>query len=416
MSNHPPARKLNVLLIHDTHFNEESALSILGTHDLALASSKRPVLRHFGQVLDWLNTAEHADIDLLLVDCNFSEDKRAPQLPLDEHAEDPRGILYGAVVSAYVLGGHPRKPFGFNLYSQSLRQLAYNPYAQTFYGLLQVLSGKLLKTRDLKTEMENTPDRQAPSTALPDALHSYRQSLWRCFDQYLYPHAETFTEAHKALQSFLETGKAPKEDLAIAWQDSHNAREDILLSSLFADCRRNEAWDAGLIRTHEACEWLAEVMDLRNPEYSLLKPAKQCIERIENKQAPEWPQGNKQLNAELRALVFMLLWALDRCRQKHNALSSNPEKRKPKKSADLLQLMHLEERQISRALGQVLGDYNGKDTASPSYPGAKLLKRLDEDAIWSFSSPPWMRPLLEIYLDSRDEKFYGKAFRPNCLS
>jgi len=207
------ARMLRVLLIHDTDFQPDDR-SILGTSALSVSrlhfrdiGETAVQMRSWSAFLELMQslagrrhdvTVEMDVPDIVLIDCHFDDDLSAP--PLKSHNDqdaagkrtvDARGLFYGCALVAYYLGQFPQRPFGFAIYSQDIKAAAQDGYAQTFYSVLDAISGDLNVQRVspviVRQRMEEIGGGKTPDVVVPAALRSYRKSLESCFLEFLYP-------------------------------------------------------------------------------------------------------------------------------------------------------------------------------------------------------------------------------------
>ena len=279
---------LKVLVVHDTIFQIATPGSILRTEDLDLCEIERmsglreSYVRSWEAVLEILSGEAVFPVapDLLLVDARFEKDTTAPPCSGDfsgaglrrfestQAVDDPRGILYGAIVLARLIGVEGM-PTGFCLYSMDLPSISENPYAQTFYGLLRALGDEVVfpvrRGKDFEREMKSATSAGEPDSVWPEALQRYRESLWGALGRLFSPNYESFARAAQVVRAYVERRvKDIPEDLEISWL-MHDARKRVvLLRSLYADCRiRFRGWDRSLIEKSTIVNDLESIADRR---------------------------------------------------------------------------------------------------------------------------------------------------------
>jgi hypothetical protein len=154
---------------------------------------------------------------------------------------DARGLLYGALLVSYYLGQFPQRPIGFAIYSQDIKAAAPDPYAQTFFSILDALSTAdgvhALSPARVQKRMEEAGNGKTPDVVIPIALQRYRTSLETCFRECLYPILSSFEPAAGLFSSILEQDHPRDDDgSGVGWLTFGSQHECVLLSSLFADC------------------------------------------------------------------------------------------------------------------------------------------------------------------------------------
>lgn len=337
---------LNVLLVHDSSFVRTTSESILRTRDLKLCSIYRLNGDVESYVPSWESVLEilaaEADIrpvpDLLLIDAKFEKDRSAPLVATAEgetgscsvpvkfrgSGEDPRGILYGAILAARFLG-QENMPMGFALYSMDLPAISVDPYAQTFYGLLAAIGEAIefppKQGLGFEKEMHETRAGGKPDDCWPTALKRYRSMLWRAIGRRFSPDYETFSEAIRVVGDFVD-GKAQQlpEDICVGWTTQTGSRRSVLLRSLYADCRTRPqiGWDSSKIRHYNMLSdldavvknrWRKDVVDRVYRNLSIWYSGSQPWAI-----APEEPHINWSNNASgkwERAVAFIALRAMN---------------------------------------------------------------------------------------------------------
>lgn len=262
-------RKLRVLMIDD-----EPSKS-LGTRHLTRLdvpqyhggeSTPEVSLSNWAQHL-WLWASDQfpaEDADLILIDCNFHNDRLAPQL---KAARDPRGLLHGALYVARMFGRDRFLPFGFSLYSQNASVFEDDPYAQTFVGFLLAMQnstegeevGGFLKgkyMRDIPAmcgEFLKRTVRSYPATGWRPAVEMYRSRLRQVLQLGA---AVLALDSRKEVLDALKQGdeRAFDSGLSLKWRRFDNREEEVEMRSLFVDLLQNDRWTARA--TQEALSWL----------------------------------------------------------------------------------------------------------------------------------------------------------------
>jgi hypothetical protein len=265
--------RLAVLVVHDTSFDHETEAGILATNDLELCRIGNELyIDEWGMVLEVLANVRTVSPrpDLLLIDARFEVDGSAPELGKHGfstkagNTADPRGLLYGAMLAAKLIPSG--LPFGFEIYSQDLASIAQDPYAQTFYGLLESLTDGERSPPDrgllFGRRMEATPAGALPSAGLRTALKRFRKTFGAAVGRTITPNYQSFEDASEAVRQFVRHGTTLPEDLAVKWQvrDSGQTRS-VFLRSLFADCRTEfgRSWDRAAITANGVERALKEI-------------------------------------------------------------------------------------------------------------------------------------------------------------
>lgn len=277
-------RLLRVLLIHDSQFKGigSTAERALATKNLEVLempryrSSERATAPQIGRWEDhlelWRRLAAGESLprpELVLIDCNFEEDNKGYGAPVLEQDGDPRGLLYGAIQIAWLLGKQPWAPFGMAIYSVDMQRFANDPMAQTFFGYLSAMQGELPlggRDTDLHTEftkqMAEWSERRGadPTDSWPSALVDYRKRLLEAFRRGdCVPRADSLGPLREAVSRAIagEVG-GPDMEASVVWAAAEDVEEQrVLARSLFADCLSNGVWDLGGEKGHEVDSWLA---------------------------------------------------------------------------------------------------------------------------------------------------------------
>lgn len=264
--------RLAVLVVHDRTFLVETEAAILETDDLALCHvGERRYISGWQTVLNVLahNLSILPRPDLLLIDARFEEDRSAPDLGrlgvrVNGESADPRGLLYGAVLAAQ-FNAIENLPFGFVVYSADLPSIADDPYAQTFFGLLEGLTRRFTPSSDrgfaLAQQMRATPTGAMPRDSWGAALLRFRQSLQESLGQCWSPDYSSFASARDAVRAFLQEGKEPPEAISVRWTFGNGKSRTVLLRSLLADCRTQwpESWDSDAMLHLNVLQWLDDI-------------------------------------------------------------------------------------------------------------------------------------------------------------
>ncbi|HEY0394930.1 MAG TPA: hypothetical protein VGD01_10605 [Candidatus Elarobacter sp.] len=424
-------RRLRALVIHDTDFIPDATI-ILGTEFLdfcnlidrksGIASSQMMSWRDAVAFLQTLSAgkpseglAVDAEPDLLLIDCKFDSDSSAPPLQGDviqKDLADPRGLLYGAVLTAYYLGREPDRPFGFAIYSQALDATASDPYAVTFFSLLEALAGRarseLITYTEFQQRMSTHSKAQQPLDVVPEALQRYRRSLLRCFPNRLWPDIDSFHLASQAVAAAVAAGESTlvPDDLAIRWTNAVGRDEAISLRSFAADCvDENGFWDAETLRDVRLGAYFDRVIGKVDLELQVYEPVMRffadpdCDLKL---RAKDW--GHQQ-----RVLALTVVWARNRCdverdRVKRGVVVEHDGVMK------LYDKLGLGSRDLNLALGRLLG---GKldGEARPRFKASAFIKKLNGNES-PFGGIPYIRHLTQRVLDADGHE---ERFRPDCL-
>jgi hypothetical protein len=437
------ARPLRVLLIHDTDFQADDR-AILGTSALIVSrlhfsdieytalqmrswSIFLELMRSLGRRPD-CPTVELDVPDILLIDCHFDDDFSAPPLNSSANQDtaagkrsiDARGLFYGAVLVAYHLGQFPEKPFGFAIYSQDIGAAAADGYAQTFFSVLDAISGstepQLVSPDGVRTRMEQIGSGKTPDVVVPIGLQSYRDSLERSFRDALYPILATFEKAAGWLSKIIHENRSTKDSrLVVEWLTSGSRKESIFLSSLFADCLDDSGqWLPTRVKQRHAIEFLKRILEWGNPIEELLKPA---LNNLAVTGERKWSAGNR--GYKQKTLAFFIAWAKDRSRC--NASASRRNKPVRETVTALNSLVGLSNREMNRALGAVLGNADrSRASGEALFPASTAVEILDSGNQWRFVDPVWLKPLiqesLKIVATGKDGDDFKPEYWPKCLA
>ena len=435
------ARKLKVLVIHDTPFKPVANESIvLETEDLQLYDigledelNEGKVLSNWKEAVKLLNRLASSEPvsdqpDILLADCHFERDERDP--PTLDHNIDSRGLLYGIAFGAFFLGGYPRKPFGLAIYSEDLGLAAHDGYSVTFYSLLEALQAKVPEpdTKALKEKMKNTPGGLLPSDAVAEALGNYRHSFFRAFDDYLIPDTDSFEHCLWEIEHYVKDPNYPlQESLCLNWKSYPHEQDSVLLSSFLADYREDEEWCHDLLHQdylkaqtpNTQQESVLYHLKVISDEKNLLKQIYQPVTKnihdyfFGGVETIDWGRGNHGDHRKI--LAFIIFWALDRCLAKKRNVE--PSHAKPI-CEYVLPGKSSPQKQIDRALAKVLFNH---------ISNGKFLTMLDQGN-WELMNPEF-KDLTIRYLETlnrqetiipltlyRDDGLYTlRAFWPDSL-
>ncbi len=438
-------RKLNVLVIHDTNF-PRTAQEVFGTDELHLCEvqirAREDVLVTMPQLLSWKDTMNLlrswsgsgsgtevcvSEPDVLLIDCHFDADRSAPPLvPVDgKRPVDARGLLYGSVLAAYFVGRRPDKAFGFAIYSENLPGAAEDPYALTMFGLLEALSGNMIPVRKRAAVFRERMLRgeKYPHLILPRALESFRASLLRTFEYRIQPDIESFQNARAVIARAVD-GEEVQEDADVAW-DGADGKTTVRLKSLFADCVQGGGqWSAAKCRDADALTYLDSILTNHNSETLLVQPAVRnvntALESVPGQVS--WSVGIEGYRQKV--LSLLMLWAINRC--KVRAGQARHEHIAVQSIGDLDTALGLSAKEMNRALGRVLGNYDQtREDGERIYPGKEFLEKLDGSLEWPYPGIGWMRAILTRDLDRRlivaqkhkqpEARFLEREVWPRCL-
>lgn len=410
-------RKLRVLLIDDVSYKQTGSVaqSTLGSDDLDVVpfpsfrnDAPEPYLKRWEDHLEfWRDLDEYGfHPEVLIIDCHFDRDDRVPAIaqrrPDDQETDeplDPRGLLHGVVQAARLLGMHPWYPFGFVVYSQNLPRYAADGYAVTLFGILQAMGGNLQPFNPQQNVIEIVQQQMLshhrgghPSNAWQLALQRYRFSLANAFDELrVVPQIESFVEAIQWCRQFVETGTPPPAGASVRWRSGWGGDEEILLSSLFADCRKHGQWVSGALNAGHI-RWLQGVIDV-DWKQRVYGPAAAWMDDYRSfptdsrSELPK-PQFERRLTDHGRALILTLLWVhswLD-TKQRKLSVEDAQSERKPTSLQDALSIAAA---QSTRAVRALMG---GQDNLM-GYVGV-----LENSASWPKSFPMWLNEAVRQYL------------------
>ena len=381
-------------------------------------------------------------LDLVFIDCHFSEDYSSPDvgarqadlIHLEKFSEsvalDPRGLLYGGILTSSLLSAKPGRPLGFAVYSQDLARVSQDGYAQTFYSLLLALADKVpvgLSPSLLQKAMEEAPQVSTPQPVVSIALSMFRASLESAFQASLNPDPTTLHSCLRELEAAVEFGERPVEgSLSLRWTSSEGEEDSIYLASIFADCIVGDtAWSGQLLRRRDALGFLRRIEEgvayVRRILRSVENEVDKFVEGLVAGKLPvpldlsvfsEAPEGDRE-----KTLVFFLISVVALCRV-NSRQPARRERFRPK-AKPLTAFMAMDAAVINRFLGRVLGnaEIGRKSTLPPTYPAAKLLVTLNEAGGWPFKGAGWIRLLIVRYLRERRERFpiLAEQFWPRCI-
>ncbi|MCU1292870.1 MAG: hypothetical protein JWP08_1720 [Bryobacterales bacterium] len=416
--------RLAVLVVHDTPFLSETEDEILHTADLALCKvGQRRYISGWQTVLKILAHAQEIEPppDLLLIDARFEKDESAPDLGRlririsgDETA-DPRGLLYGAVLASQFAGPN-RLPFGFEVYSADLPSIAEDPYAQTFYGLLKGLTRSVAanpgRGRVFAEDMRATPTGALPRDSWGIALRRFRSSLQETLGQGWAPDYISFSAARDALNALLERGVVPPEDLTVRWRQGDGKLRNVLLRSLFADCRQqwSDEWDTQALERLTIVKWLDELGKrgdfLRDVEHQVTGLINGWYTFPEAAWEPDFRNpahaaGSPEAVRWVRAMSFIVLRALnlrDRARDENVRVLDALQLARQLPLADLQETAL--ERTLAGALTYVLFGQAGREV-SPAQVLAALGPKDRWPVAWSADAQSLVTKLLGRVTDNR---------------
>lgn len=333
------ARLLSMLVIDDVQQGAGNRANWLATEDIAPL-----ILQRYGggspvpQLMSWEDHIElwrrRASLDedpddvavtlrvqprpdLMGIDCDFTADEQAPAL---DSAHDPRGLLYGAIQVAWMLGGTPRRPFGFAIYGRNIPGFSGDGLAVTCFGLLEAMAGSFPRYDKASDFVGWVTDRMrarsaaSPGGAWRGALKGYRGRLEEaCAAEHLSVDWQSFQDAADQLRLFVEGGAPPSEDLSVCWL-SNFGEDRVLVRSLFADCRAPGQWLRAHIKSEDIVTWLDRIVAADRRE-SVLEPVALWFEgflartRMDSADLPD-PVAPTCAGAgdRCRALALVLVW------------------------------------------------------------------------------------------------------------
>lgn len=326
------ARKLRVLVIDDTIQQDGRKEAVLGTPDLDPIEVKgyRPSDTKIRfQISTWESHLAYCSArddvespDLLCIDCAFTRDINVPGGALKL---DPRGLLYGAIQVARHRAMKRWIPFGFSVYSRDLASYAKDAYAVTCFGLISAMMDDLPEFDErrsiiskIEERMTEHPEVHAPSGAWEHALKSYRKHLVEVFDTIYHDQdVASFEAAETRLRRFVAGGPPPAEEMSVRWVSSFGS-EDVLVRSLFADCRPDRAWDRKLV-DERALPWFDDV-NRANRLSTIVAPARDWFLTMRRDGYADL-EVQHGLASRVRFLALNLLWAYQWAQSKKDSKS-----------------------------------------------------------------------------------------------
>jgi hypothetical protein len=341
-----------VCLIHDSAFDSQDVLDILGTKDVELQQVRRytetdahvPYIKHWEDELQWWADVAAADDDvtvwpdIIMIDCEFSDDTTGPRSH-EASDMDIRGLIFGLAHVAFGLGAKSARPFGYAVYSAMMHRLHESPLAVTILGMLYAMRGALppfqavaksrrtLQTvlREMfadtgnragaaKTVVRQDRDEEEitggePKAGLKPALARLRARLGTlvaegrvAFDR------ASLTRADAELSAAIEErGRTPDERLAITWSGA-GFTDRVLVTSVFADLRDAGEWTESGISAARECvrEWIESDYAWHQSDYV---PARIELGEI-NEDGGMWegqiPEGTKLNRTRQRGVAFCM--------------------------------------------------------------------------------------------------------------
>ena len=408
-----PTRKLRALLVHDEEFSHVDSWSLFDTNDVDVypmfPGRRLPYIRSYDDVINVLRRPlekEKPPPDLLLVDCAFQDDRWPDPPP----TVDPRGLLFGSVLVARYLGADPVLPIGCAVYSQDLAgAVSEDRYANAFYGLLRVQTWGKEEGKEeedwsadaMKRCMQNDPAGQGgkPSHVVQVAIERYRYRLKASIGLGLEVDAQTAEQAKDAINRHINGENAPREDLALEWWNAQLGYGDsVLVTSLFADCRRSteggrhRTWDKEVLQKKNVVTWLHDIAG-RNYMGEIFRPAMESMHDADVEMVASV--------GERRAAIFLVNWARNRYQHRSNPTVGM-------KTATHLGYWH------SKQMGRALRELFGLDDRDPAGKPSEVVRLLDAAERWPYPRRIWIRRCLQECL-SGDPEFRETCHWPECL-
>jgi hypothetical protein len=416
------ARLLRVLVIDDEPIemtNEQLgddrryAEALLGTSDLQVVRTPRYRMPqqawHFGTWEDniefWRDPAAYHRPDLAIIDCNFHHDQDAPRIARPrsrtETAQvpaDARGLLYGAVHVARMLGIAPWAPFGFVVYSQDLAAFQRDALAVTCFGLLEAMTGRLPAYDERRSLIETLRNRMEegrwfrgghPAKAWPVALTMFRMHLADAFENLsAFPDHASFEAARRALERVRDAREPPDPEATIKWL-TPLGEEEILTRSLFADLRHLEQWQPDRV-TPEILAWIEDAISSDRTRDIVREVMAWMGRYMAGRPGPVLTSRGKTRRRQ--ALAMVMVWAYERTKRR----GREPE---PRGLRLFETALGIDNRQMERAL------VDGFNLEGPGPAGAKWTPRTFFNYLeqlpagsWPSPLPPWVQQAVRHFL------------------
>ncbi len=410
-------RPLRVLLIHDNlELGDDPSTVLRSTRYEMVAPSvgvKRPYVASWFEVVQSVRAVlsghEQASMgangktalpDLLIIDCNFEEDKQAPALTNGfggaSHHVDPRGLLYGALWAAYMSGKASHHPFAFILYSQAADQIQEDGLGLTLFGLLLAMSepdaeytaaenSQGAEVQRLREALPKYVQRWDISEVIERVAELYRQRLLRMsLDDLVSVDPTRVEDCLDAVKAFVAgKGRAPSDELGISWR-VHNQEDHVQLASLAPDAMGADAtWDprrCGLL-----VQWLAALRDGTNWKTQKWKKLIEARDRYDGDKRTEIFKALSKGPSErdgFRVLAMIMVWCERQCCLAAAVIPAVT-------AQDILTTLGMETHQAQRPLRRF---FDPRITLGP------FLDSLFEQDTWPYESLSWVVPATRSYL------------------
>ena len=411
------ARKLRVLLIHDNPDLGDDAVTVLRSPRYTMVSRDMGMQRHYlaswREVVDSLRTIlsghEQTSVDasdrtplpdLLIIDCNFEEDKQAPRLTMDAFGPtpnqvDPRGLLYGAVWAAFMAGKSSFHPFAFMLYSQAVDQIQDDGLGLTFFGLLLAIAepdsestAALNSHGDEVARLREALPRYVQQSNIPQVLEKgtqlYRDRLLRMsYDDLVSIEPATVEDCLRAVAAFREGGDSPPDTLGLRWR-AQNQHEFVQLASLAADAMDDYArWDRD--RCAQIVAWLGKLRDETNWKTQKWKALIESRDQYGGEKRAEVFKHLSKSPSErdgFRVLAIVMVWCELQCLVDAGHVRGVH-------AQDVLGVLGMETHQAQRPLRRFFGR---------TMKLGPFLDSLLDKSSWPYSSLGWVVPATQSYL------------------
>ena len=409
------SRKLRVLLIHDNVDLGHSAQVILRSPHYTLltpnADMQRPYLSSYADVIaslratlsGGLDHAGHEDAqlpDILIIDCNFDEDKQAPDLmggTIDDPdmRYDPRGLLYGAIWAAYMAGKGTLHPFTFVLYSQAVDQIEHDGLGLTFFGLLLAIAepgesstaasnSQGAEVQRLRRTLPRYIQRWNTSDVVEMGTQQYRARLLQMSrDNYLDFEATSVERCLEAVRTYAKGGPVPSRDLFIEWR-IRQQRDCVQLISLAPDALNEQIkWDRQ--RCGQVVDWLEEVsqdINWRQEKWKLLIDARDGHSGSKTAEIFSDLSTSSSERDGFRVLAILMVWSELSCCREAGLL-------KAFSGQDVLRPLGMETHQAQRPLRRF---FDSKLTLG------MFLRSVDASEAWPYPELRWLVPATSSYL------------------
>ncbi len=410
-------RYLRVLLIHDNPDLGDDALTVLRSpryslvaHDMGMQrrylASWHEVVQSLRAILSGHEQASVGAIDrmplpdLLIIDCNFEEDKQAPGLAMDDFGTmarhvDPRGLLYGVVWAAFMAGKSNVHPFAFMLYSQAVDQIKHDGLGLTFFGLLLAIAEPDAEATAARNSQGDEVERLQEALpryvqqsnilhVLEKATQLYRSRILRMSEDDLVSiEPASVEDCLCAVEAFCEGSAEPPDDLGLRWR-SHNQQDHVQLASLATDAMSDHSnWDRS--RCSNLIEWLRILRDETNWKTQKWKALIESRDNYGGEKRAEIFRHLSKTPSErdgFRILSLVMVWCELQCCVSAGLVRGVH-------AQDILGVLGMETHQAQRPLRRFFGD---RMKLGP------FLDSLAGKTTWPYGSLSWIVPATQSYL------------------